>query len=329
MTERITDPLPLFPEVSISRMEHELNDEFSNLEAGYYTRKSMRQEAWKRYNFEPYGNEKKGNSAVTDSTIYNVVEWMTPSLIQPFVETQDFIKVIPESANIKDIVAAEYNRELLNYQMRKRVDMYTLYYDVFKTFLIGGDAFIKLTWQKADRINGEPVGRPDPSHVFPDSIRYDWTVKGGFMKSKVITHEEDWMRSDVLAMKGKKGVIDSILTACLEGDGMNSKTSYLRDEQVDDKNYSGEKYTTSDKNKKLFLRREHWTTYDMDGSGKLVPVMAVFINKKLVQVIKNPYDFQRPPFVWQSVSEILWETLLQEWHLFLTIFSRSELVSYE
>jgi hypothetical protein len=46
----------------------------------------------------------------------------------------------------------------------------------------------------------------------------------------------------------------------------------------------------------LFSRREHWTKYDVDGKGKAVPVMAVFIDNIMVQVIKNPYDFQHPPY---------------------------------
>jgi len=297
MKEKILDPIPHFPEVSIGRMQADLNNEFMNLESGYNTRKAQRIENWKRYNFEPYGNEKAGNSKMTDSSIFNTVEWMLPSLIQPFIQTSDFIKLIPESASIKDIVSAEYNRELLNYQMRKRMDLYSIYYDTFKTFLIGGSAYLKLTWQKRDRIMGEPVGRPNLTAVSPDSIRYDWTVKGGFMKSRVVTHEEDWTRSDILGMKGQKGVIEDELEKVLTGEGSVMKTSRLNEEQRVDKNFVGETQTEVDPNKKLFLRREQWTTYDMDGSGKLIPVLAVFVNDCLVQVIKNPYDFQRPPFV--------------------------------
>jgi len=289
--------IPDFPAVNLSKMEADLNNEWRNLEAGYYTRKATRTENWKRYNFEAYGNERDGESKITDSTIYNTIEWMLPSLIQPFIETQDFVKVIPESASFRDIMAAEFNRELLNFQMRKRMDMYSRYYDAFKTMLIGGDSFIKLTWLDRDKKKGEPVGRPNLTVVFPDSIRYDWTVKGGFMHSKVVTHEEDWNKSQVLALRGEKGVIDSQLKKALSKEGMNSKTSYLRDEQVDDSNYIGEKYQMTDENKMLFLRREHWTEYAMNGDGKLVAIMAVFIDNCLVQVIENPYSFKHPPFV--------------------------------
>lgn len=289
--------LPDFPAVDVDRMEHDLNQEFKSLEAGYYAAKTKRQQAWKEYHFEEYGNEKSGASKIVDSTIFNAVEWMVPSLIQPFMETADFIKVVPESAKVRDIIAAEYNRELLNYQMRKRMDLYSVYHDTFKTFLVTGFSFLKLTWQKKDGKRGEPVGRPVVTHITPDAIRYDWTVKGGFMHSKVVTHEEDWSRSDVLSMKKEKGVLEERLMYCIKGEGNNTKTDRLRDEQVDDKQYVGEKLTISEKAKSLYLRREHWTEYDLEGNGMLEPVMAVFIDDKLVQVIRNPYDFKRPPFV--------------------------------
>jgi hypothetical protein len=293
----IEDPVPSYPAVSVSRMEQDLNSEFETLSAGYFTRKTKRMEAWKQYNFQPYGNEKDGASKIVDSTIFNVVEWMTPSLIQPFFETSDFIKVVPESSSMEDIIAAEYNRELLNYQMRKRMDLYSMYYDTFKTFLVCGDAYLKLTWQNKDPKSGEPVGRPLMTPVTPDAMRYDWTVKGGFMNSKVVTHEEDWSRSDVIGMKGMKGVFDHRIDRVVAGGGRSLRTDRLRDEQVDDKAYIGEKMDISDKAKTLFLRREHWTEYDMKGDGILVPIMAVFIDDVLVQVMENPYDFKRPPFV--------------------------------
>lgn len=286
-----------FPAIKIDDMERELNAEYESLKSGYDTRKAKRMESWRKYNFQPYGNEKRNASSIVDSTIFNAVEWMTPSLIQPFFETSDFIKVVPETANLKDIMAAEYNRELLNYQMRKRMDLYSVYYDTFKTFLVCGDSYLKLTWQKKDAVNGEPVGRPLISPVTPDAIRYDWTVKGGFMKSKVITHDEDWSRSNVLSMKGQKGTMEDRLMDALEGEGREMGSTHLRDEQVEDKAYQGEKYTIAEKAKRLFLRREHWTEYDLNGDGKLESIMAVFIDDKIVQVIRNPYDFKRPPFV--------------------------------
>ena len=288
--------LPNFPSVKLVDIENDLNQEFKALESGYNERKAKRIENWKRYQFQPYGNEEDGASKIVDSTIFNMVEWATPSLIQPFMETPDFIKVVPESGDLKDIVAAEYNRELLNYQMRKRMDMYSVYYDTFKTFQVTGDAYWKITWQKRDISKGEPVSRPMLTFINPNAIRWDWTVQGGFMHSKIATHEEDWTRSDVIQMKGKPGVMDEQIDKVLSGMGRSWKHTRLRDEAPESEGYAGEKLDITEKAKKLFLRREHWTEYDIDGTGILKPVMAVFIEDHLVQLIANPYDFARPPF---------------------------------
>jgi hypothetical protein len=290
--------LPNFPAVRYDKIQNDLNEEFKALESGYDERKTRRIEAWKRYNFEKYGTEKSGSSTIVDSTIYNAVQWMVPSLIQPFIETSDFIQIIPESASPRDIIAAEYNRELLNYQMRKRMSLYSTYYDLFKTSLVGGDGFLKLTWVKRNAKMGEPVGRPEYTFVSSDAIRYDWTVKGGFMHSHVVTHEEDWTRSDVIGMKGMPGVYDSKIDEVTGSPGNNMPTDRLRDEQFESKTWVGEKSGGQiEEAKSLYLRREHWTEYDLEGDGKLTPILAVFIDKTLVQVIKNPYDFQTPPFV--------------------------------
>lgn len=288
--------LPKFPTVDFERIENDLNQEFKSLESGYNTRKAKRIENWQRYQFQPYGNETDGASKIVDSTIFNMVEWATPSLIQPFMETPDFIKVVPESGQLRDIISSEYNRELLNYQMRKRMDMYSVYYDTFKTFQVTGDAYWKLTWQPRDLSKGEPVGRNHLSFINPNAIRWDWTVQGGFMHSTVVTHEEDWTRSDILGMKNKDGVINECIDEVLAGNGRSWKHTRLRDEATESKGYAGENHDISEEAKKLFLRREHWTQYDMDGSGRLKPIMAVFIEDHLVQVIENPYKFKRPPF---------------------------------
>jgi len=116
------------------------------------------------------------------------------------------------------------------------------------------------------------------------------------MHSRVVTHEEDWTRSDIIGMKGKPGAINSAIDEALAMMGRSNRHTRLRDEATESNGYAGEQLDITEEAKKLFLRREHWTEYDMDGSGKLTPIMAIFIEDHLVQVLENPYDFKRPPF---------------------------------
>jgi hypothetical protein len=180
--------------------------------------------------------------------------------------------------------------------MKKKMNMYEVYYDTFKIFLIGGTAFIKLTWQSPDKDMGEDVSRPMVKSINPDAIRYDWTAKS-FMDSHVVTHEEDITKSELIQMKGAKGVIDSRVDKALQTQGSATKTDRLRDERVENKAWVGEQQARPSEAMGLYLRREQWTMYDLVGDGIARPVMAVFINNILVQIMGNPYKFKRPPFV--------------------------------
>ena len=303
-----------FPKVEILQLESDLNNEFDNLRSGYNTQKSRRMQFYREYKFQQYGNEKHGSSRYVDSTIFDAIEWMVPSLIQPFVETNDFLKVTPVAATMNNMIKAQLARELLNYQIRRKNDFYQFLYDIIKGFLIGGESFGKVVWQEKNEKLGDYVDFPKIFATPADQIRYDWTVKN-FEDSSVVTQEEDLTRSEILDLfiksdkvqtheemvpekSLKKGVIDFRFNQAIADQGRNSKTGYLRDEQAEQRNWVGEKdQNNSDKNKGFYLRREHWTMYDMEGNGFMEPIMAVFIDDKLVQVQRNSLPDKKPPFL--------------------------------
>lgn len=288
------DPVPGFPKVSINRLQNDLNTEFNSLKSGYDTSKKRRMELWKEYRFQLYGNEKQGQSKIVDSTIFNMIEWAMPALIQPFIETDDFIQVTPTSADVKNIIMAEVLRELLTVQIRRRNHFYQVLYDWIKGFLVQGESFVKILWKKGKK--GEP-SYPELKVIPNAQIRYDWTVQN-FLDSRVVTQEEDMSRSDILKLMRKApGLIGKRFEMMLSTPGRNMKTGRLRDEEQNQKNWVGEDNTKSSIAMSLYNRREQWTEYDMEGDGEATPIMAVFINDKLVQVIDNPYDFKHPPFI--------------------------------
>lgn len=293
----IENSVPGFPNVDIDRIERDLNTEFDSLKSGYDTAKTKRMEYWKQYRFQKYGNEQPNASQVVDSTIFNAIEWMLPVLVQPFIETDEFVKIKPISADVKNIVAAEVFRELLSVQIRERMPWYQVLHDTWKGALVQGESYAKVTWVKKDEENGEPVGRPEVIAIPAYRIRYDWTVQS-FSDSKVVTEEEDYSRSDIISMMKKaKNVMKDRLDKCLETPGRDFKTGRLRDEEQNQPNWVGEDNTKSSLSQTLYLRREHYTYYDMKGDGVAIPIMAVFIDDKLVQVIKNPYPFNKHPYV--------------------------------
>jgi len=292
-----SDPLPNFPRVSMGRMENELNAEYKDLESGYNTAKAERVKRWAEYAFQPYGNEIDGQSKLVDSTIFNSIEWMIPTMIQPYVETDFLAELNPDGSDISAIITAKVVQQLLTQQIKKRMNFYQYLYDDFKTYLVGGTSFTKLIWKERDKESGEPVGRPVWVHINPDQMRYDWTAKC-FDDSHVVTQDEEWTRTEILEWRdeGHEGILEDALDEVLAGRGKNQKDSDLRDEAADRKTWVGEMNGPRTKAMDLFTRREHWTMYDVDGNGKAVPVLAVFIDDVMVQVIKNPYKFNHPPY---------------------------------
>ena len=297
--KNVTEPLPNFEKVSVARVEQDLNTEYEDLLSGYNTAKTYRMQQWREYAFQPYGNEKDGASKIIDSTIFNAIEWMVPTLIQPFVQTDSLLEITPNGGDARSLVTAGVLRELLEYQIKKRMNLYEFLYDSIKTFLIGGTSYMKLTWVDKNKSKAEPVGRPTFTSINPDQIRYDWTAKC-FAESHVVTQDEEWTRTEVIEWFEKQNentIIKGRKDQVLASPGRGMKTARLREEQQEQKNWVGETTSAPSSSMGLYLRREHWTKYDVDGNGKAVPVLGVFFDDILVQVIKNPYDFQTPPFV--------------------------------
>jgi len=313
MTSDTPKMLPNFKNVETLTIERDLEHEFRDLESGYRTSKSRRIQFNKEYKFQLYGNERPGESSFVDSSIFDAIEWMIPAMIQPLVETNDFMQVKPVAASVQNIIKAQLARESLNYQIRRKNDFYLHLHDILKGFAIGGESFGKLVWIPKDEAAGNPVGYTKIIAVPADQIRYDWTVKN-FEDSSVVTQEEDLTRSQVLNlfMKNKntqthqhvvnqkdlkEGVIMERFNQAIMTQGSNTKTSYLRDERTEARNYVGERTSNSDVNKGLYLRREQWTMYDIEGNGFMEPVLAVFIDDHLVQVVKNKMPDKQPPFL--------------------------------
>lgn len=294
---KVTDPVPGYPNLSMADVEGKLNTEFESLKSGYDTFKAERLQMYREYKFQAYGNEVRGQSTIVDSSIWDAIEWMVPTLIQPYVETSEFAKIAPQNADVRSIIVAQVFQELLSYQVKKRSSWYQILYDMLKGMLIQRESFVKVTWQKKNKGMNEMVSRPILKAIPASQIRYDWTAQS-FVQSRVVTQEEDMSRSDILKlMDGAVGLHKERFKKILATPGRNFKTARLRDEQTAQPNWVGEDDTKMDESHSLYLRREHWTNFDVDGSGMAVPILAVFLDDQLVQFDLNPYPFNRPPFL--------------------------------
>ena len=329
--EPVTDPIPGMPKVSYSRVSAEMEDEYKSLESGYNTGKGRRLSHWKQYRFQLYGNETTGQSKYVDSTIFDVISWMVPTLLQPFVQTDNLIKVDPTDATLQAIIKASLLQELLTNQIKKRLPWYNILYDTFLAGAVQGESYLKVTWYKGE--GSDPVSRPVVSVVPAAGIRYDWTAQN-FADSHVVIHEEDLPRTEILKLfkHGKApGVVKEAYDRVMESHGRSIKSPNLRDEEQNQPSWVSEGARASTKSMNLFLRREQWTMYDIEGKGEAEPVLAVFLDDTLVQLIKSPSPIPggRPPFeVFQAMRDPLgnpafgWPELLCDVQKFKTAILR-------
>jgi hypothetical protein len=291
-----SNSIPGFKSLDYDKVQRDLDLEYGSLEAGYNEAKTRRQNFHKWYRFELYGNEIKGQSTYRDSTIFNAIEWMMPTFVQPFMETAHLIDVQPDGSDINAFVAAQVHKELLQYQIRKKMDWYKFLSDLTKSFFIEGESYGKHVWIKKNVSANEPVSRNEILHIPAAQIRYDWTVRS-MEDSYVVTEDKDITRSELISMKNDKKVIQSALKKVLEDHGRNERDSDLSDEQRERSNYVGEHESFRTDANKLYKRREHWTEYDIDGSGIAVPVLAIFVNGVLIKMVKNPYPYNKHPYM--------------------------------
>ena len=103
----------------------------------------------KEYRGEAYGNERKGRSRIVSKDIRKQDEWLHPSLLDPFVSTQDIVKVSPITA--EDTDSARQSEMLLNHQFCRQFDRYNFMSKALKVLSQEGTLVVQCGWEYADK----------------------------------------------------------------------------------------------------------------------------------------------------------------------------------
>ena len=69
-----------------------------------------------------YGNEVKGKSRIVSKDIKKQLDWMLPTLADPFLSTSDIIKCSP--ITFEDVLSARQNELILNTQFCRKFPRY-------------------------------------------------------------------------------------------------------------------------------------------------------------------------------------------------------------
>lgn len=184
---------------------------------GYYSSHvaSEQGKAMDYYLGKPFGTEEEGRSAVISSDVWDVVEGLTPLVLNPFVASEDVVRFNPLGQD--DEEAAEQESDYINWVVTQRNNAFNELVAWVKNGLLQKNGIVKYWWEKTQQTSVEryfgvedevfamlqqekgveitehtetvtmdPIGQPVISH----DVTLRVTEDVGFAKYRVIPPEE-------------------------------------------------------------------------------------------------------------------------------------------
>ena len=112
-----------------------------------------RENLYRRYMGEPYGDEEPDMSQVVSTDISDTIEWMMPSLIEIFAGSEETVRFEPIGA--EDEQAAEQETAVINHVFFNKNDGFLVFYEWFKDALIAKNGTVKFWWEERERVEVE------------------------------------------------------------------------------------------------------------------------------------------------------------------------------
>lgn len=276
----------------------------------------------------PYGNEVDGKSKIVSKDIKKQLEWMLPSITDPFLSTADVIKCNP--VTYEDSKAARQNELLLNTQFCRKFNRYNFIMKATKVLVTEGSVVVQTGWDyeeeefeaeveviKVDEDGMEfvdtemstqtTVVRNQPTAVVcrNEDIFIDPTCMDDIDKCQFVIHRYE-SNLNALKQDGRYENLDKVEAAQYS---LTNEPQYLREDQT--------YFEFKDKPRKKFVVHEYWGNYDVDGDGIAEPIVCVWVGSTIIRLESNPYPDKKPPFVivpfsavpFQMFGEALAETI--------------------
>ncbi len=276
----------------------------------------------------PYGNEVEGKSKIVSKDIKKQLEWMLPSITDPFLSTADVVKCNP--VTYEDSKAARQNELLLNTQFCRKFNRYNFIMKATKVLVTEGSVVVQTGWDyeeeefeaeveviKVDEDGMEfvdtemstqtTVVRNQPTAVVcrNEDIFIDPTCMDDMEKCQFVIHRYE-SSLNALKQDGRYENLDKVEAAQYS---LTNEPQYLREDQT--------YFEFKDKPRKKFVVHEYWGNYDVDGDGIAEPIVCAWVGSTIIRLESNPYPDKKPPFVivpfsavpFQMFGEALAETI--------------------
>ena len=256
----------------------------------------------------PYGNEEAGKSKIISKDIKKQLEWMLPSLADPFLSSPDIIKCNPVTA--EDVMSARQNQLLLNTQFCRKFPRYNFIMKSLKVLATEGTVTIQTGWDyedeevetmmetvAVDEITGEEYitmakqkqtiitkNQPTAKVCRNEDIYIDPTCMDDMDKCQFVIHRYE---TDISTLRadGRYKNLDKVAAY----EGQNRDYGFY----PQDHTY----FQFKDEPRKKMVVYEYWGNYDVNEDGIAEPIVCAWIGNTIIRLQSNPYPDKKPPFV--------------------------------
>jgi hypothetical protein len=262
---------------------------------------------WKaEYNGDPYGNEKKGKSAIVSRDIKKQSEWQHATIVDPFVSTSDVIKCIP--ITWEDEESARQNELLLNTQFCRKFDRFNFMSKAVKVLDREGTLVVQTGWDYEDEevttmaemvVIDEETGR----EIIVEQEVTETIVKKNQPTAKVCRNEDIYIDPTCQDnLDNAQFVIYRYETdlSSLKKDGRYKnldKVARFHREDFDYDPPDETEFKFSDEPRKKLVVYEYWGNYDVNNDGIAEPIVCAWVNDVIIRLQSNPYPDGKAPFI--------------------------------
>jgi len=254
----------------------------------------------------PYGNEVKGKSAIVSKDIKKQLEWLLPSLADPFLSSPDVIKCNP--VTYEDGESARQNELLLNTQFCRKFQRYNFIMKALRVLATEGTLVVQTGWDYEDEEIESEVEVIKVDENGNEFIAYEETtvteVKRNQPTAIVCRNEDIFIDPTCMDDMDKcQFVIHRYETdlSTLKADGRYKNLDKVSSVETGrDYDYLPEDTTNfrfKDRARKKLMVHEYWGNYDIDGDGIVEPIICAWVGSTIIRLQTNPYPDKKPPFV--------------------------------
>jgi hypothetical protein len=258
------------------------------------------------YEGKPYGNEQKGRSSIVSRDIRRQIEWQLPSLVDPFVSSQDIIKCTP--VTFEDVPAAIQNQLLLNTQFCRKFPRFNFITKGTRILTTEGTLVVQVGWEYEDE---EIESEVDTIAI--DQFGQESIVKSRIKEVRVVKNQPTariCRNEDIYIDPTCMDDIDNIQfiihryetdLSTLRKDGRYKNLDRLvKEADFDDTDFETEDITDfkfQDEPRKKLVVYEYWGNYDINDDGIAEPIVCAWVGTTIIRLENSPYPDGRPPFL--------------------------------